>query len=79
VGAHWERARETAIIPENINESKGLLPTVVVRHALERTDFFGQLAPFGALHPARFFPAFRHASLSDCLAGLLLSPFATRR
>jgi hypothetical protein len=47
VGAHWERARETAIIPENINESKGLLPTVVVRHALERTDFFGQLPHFG--------------------------------
>jgi hypothetical protein len=47
VGAHWERARETAIIPENLNESKGLLPTVVVRHALERTDFFGQLPHFG--------------------------------
>jgi len=35
----WERS----IIRENTNESKGLLPNVVLRQILERTDFFRQM------------------------------------
>jgi len=35
----WERS----IIRENANESKGLLPNVVLRQILERTDFFRQM------------------------------------
>jgi hypothetical protein len=32
---------ENAIIPENLNQSMGLLPKVGVSQALERTGFFG--------------------------------------
>jgi hypothetical protein len=32
---------ESMIIPEKGNESKGLLPNVVARHAFEQTGFFG--------------------------------------
>jgi hypothetical protein len=35
------RAPENVIIPEKGNESKGLLPNVVLRHAFEQTGFFG--------------------------------------
>jgi hypothetical protein len=36
------RPWETSIIRENANESKGLLPSVVLCQTIERTDFFRQ-------------------------------------
>jgi len=39
---------ERAIIREKLNESKGLLPNVVVAQVLERTDFFWQLPGSGS-------------------------------
>src|SRR5258706_16215272 len=38
--------RETAIIPENMNQSKGLLTTLVEGQGLERTGFFWRLLLF---------------------------------
>src|SRR5260370_24753183 len=55
VGTDSESARKTAIIPENPNESKGLLPSLVVGQALERTGFFAA---------KRHFPLFRSPALS---------------
>src|SRR5260221_7044053 len=46
VGANSNSARETVIIPENMNESKGLLPSLVECQTLERTGFFGSAAFF---------------------------------
>ena len=48
VGADsWVPPPETSIIREKLNESKGLLPIVVVPQVIERTDFFRQLPPRG--------------------------------
>src|SRR5579859_5669786 len=45
VGADsWVPPREMSIIREKANESKGLLPSVVLAQVIERTDFFGQAA-----------------------------------
>src|SRR5476651_1547237 len=46
VGTDSESARKTAIIPENSNESKGLLPPLVGSQALEQTGFFALSAFF---------------------------------
>ena len=41
VGTNSNSARESVIIPENMNESKGLLLSIVECQTLERTGFFG--------------------------------------
>src|SRR6185312_9716089 len=50
VGGIWPvRSRESLIMRENMNQSKGLLQTLAVPQALERTGFFGA-------NPAGWFP-----------------------
>jgi hypothetical protein len=41
VGANSKSARETTIIPEKMNESKGLLLNLPRGQTLEQTGFFG--------------------------------------
>src|SRR5258708_19757769 len=49
VGANSNSARETVIIPENMNESKGLLPSLVECQTLKRTAFSDSPAFFHRL------------------------------
>src|SRR5258708_15202160 len=60
--------RETAIIPENMNQSKGLLTTLVGCQGLERTGFFGDYCFFIELKNSSLFLVARSLSRRNSVA-----------